>query len=329
MSSDYLFSAISGLLIGSFVFIWHASLVILLIQRSFFGTNNIKFADLSIDGKALQLSGIIAFSLISMAGLSVIILNIYKLQFDASLTIHTDPIISALRFVLKSCLALSYIAFYFFLVCRLHSTFKHSTFAIKTWIIKIHFVIGLLTVPVGLIAYILVLNGADRFTAMLTFFSVSPLILLAFVHLFYAFNNGLFQIVLQQRQSIISEKVKLSDNAIRLMVSVRKHSMIGVFVILLGFLAMIAYFFGVYVEKGDYAIVSTYHVSKAHFAVVDIIIVCCLDLACLTMFLGFAVNDGLYGRLCKVCDHTFALLCLWIVHSRINKGIHVNVEASI
>ena len=315
MMSSFLISAVSGLILGLMLFIFPCALGIMLVHKLFFGKDKVELSELSLDERALQISGTVSFLFSALSGLMILIVHIYKFQLDTtSHTDYADATVSALRSAYLLFNAFGFIATYFFLVCRLYATFKGSIYSINTTTISIHIGIGILTVFIGLMSFVLVMVNVNRFIINLLFAACGLLPICTLIQLIYAFNHRLFQIVYQQRQILATKK--LPETQIKLMGTVRRHTIIGVIIILLSFLLLVIYFIAILVTNGEYAIVSSYPNAEAYRLIFDVFNVLAFSLGALAIYLGFTVNHKLYAKLCSACDRKCGCLCEQLVQSK-------------
>ena len=311
--SSFLVSTISGLILGSSVFIWQLSIALLLIKKLFFGRRRkIKLSDLSFDEKAVQFTAITVCFFFALSGFTIATVYIYKLRTDMSVYAMDDQNVLLLRFVFTSFNTLAFDSMYFFLICKVYSAFKGSAYAIKKCVIAIHSAICLTATLTVMVSFAMAIFNYDKYALKLPVALCLLLPFSAFFHLFYTFNHGLFHIVLQQRQQ---QSLKHD----RIMAAARKHTIIGISVMLMGFLGFATYIIALVIEGGDYFLLSVYPNSKAYKIVFDIMIVPALNLTSFVLFLGFAVNQALYKGLCNLCDATIASLCETLVQSQLNK----------
>eukprot|EP01083_Nonionella_stella_P031420 86055_1 len=314
---EFVFSPIASLILGSILTTFQITLAILLIHKLFFGLNKERSTPLSI-AKAMQFSAIFALILESCAGVTgiiriIYILSTHQIPYNAYISIYYSRL---------ACNAFVYIALYFFLLCRMYHTFNDTYLAIKRCTIIIHIIVATLTIVLAFIMFTLALLGYG-YETRIVFAATAVLPILAFIHLIYAFNARLFELVLTQRRTIQNDpdNIGLSEQQIYLLRIVRKHTLLGVLMMICAFVILVIYIYGVYVSRGRYTTLSTYDEQFTYYVLFDIFIVLSLNVASYGLYLGFSINQTQYKWFCGKCDHKCKILCENIAESKLKRDI--------
>lgn len=322
--SLYTFSTVCSLLLGLCLFIWQTSLAISLIKKLYLDRKDKdtggKRHKTSFIRKSTQGSAITAFIFTAIAGLAIVIIHIYNASTE-SVSSRDSTIHATFHYIYLIFLALAYMTTYFFMLCRLYAIFEESVFRIKKWVICLHIGIVILTTILGFTFIILVYVGLDALIGNILFAIMVFITIFAIIHLVFAFNYRLFKLVLTQQSIIMDQSMgslSLSGKQVKMLAVARRHTLLGVMMISLAFISIIDYAIAVSVNDGEYRIMSNYSVTQGYNVLFDIINVITLNLASLSIYLGFTVNKEYYVKICNKCDIKCKSLCETMAEKKIN-----------
>lgn len=142
-----------------------------------------------------------------------------------------------------------------------------------------------------------------------------------YAHLLYIFNHNLFLLVLSQRQTIINEQdIELNHRQIHLLSTIRKHTILAGLIIMSEVLYLIISISGIISYSGHYIWWYLHGICLLIF----------VNAPAISIYLGFSANQGIYRKLCGVCDDKCKAFCLRLTARRLNKqGIVIDDYVSM
>jgi len=280
--------------------------------KLFCGEHRLRWNELSLDERTAHISAISVFVFGAAFGLQIAIQNLFTLVRGHFFV----------PWYLWS-LLLFLFSLYLFLIFRIFSVFKHSVFAVRPFVLRIHIAIWSTTAVAALSVYFFLLFGAHHETMGTLLTSLVPLMVGAWGHLLWSFNHKLFQLVLLQRRTVIDSGNtvhQLTEQQLRILRTVRKQSLLGTIIILCGAAFGMGAVAGSAVLGEKYLILSDLKNPKNHIVAVafNLLAVVALSGCAVALYLGFAVNLSLYSWCCKYCDGRCQVLCDRTATSKIN-----------
>ena len=137
---------------------------------------------------------------------------------------------------------------------------------------------------------------------------------IGYVHLLYTFNHNLFLLVVSQRRTIVcgdnTGSIELNMKQIRLLSTIRKHTILGFFLIC-GSLCY-AFLAGIHIW-----VETTQGFNISIFIVRWILFHIFLISGPLSIYLGFKQNKDLYGKCCILCDRKCEHICIKLAEKRL------------
>ena len=340
--SSFLFSVVSSLILASTMSVFQISIQISLIKKLFCGINKGRFFKLTPYQKAVHVSAI-GYGFLGFDALCLVILRVHDLAINSVANYYSDIhiIVHSLYMMLAGC---AFISHYIFGVSRLYVTFEDSSYKIKTITMYIHFgtliFICISSLSMVIMAKLQIFDTAQILNTL--FGVVVALALLAQIHLIYAFNYRLFRMALDKRQATSpndSDKIGLTQAQRNILSVVRKHTLLGVLLILIMFVGIIAYIAAVNIYSKsenarderisyqNYLVMGTYLNSTWYIVFFDIINVIAFNTVTLCVYLGFSVNKSYYKFLCKSLDTCCKHFCESCVQCRMDANNYENVTA--
>ena len=209
---------------------------------------------------------------------------------------------------------------YTILLQRLYYTFEESVYEIKTRQLSIHIINIVITLSLFVAStFIDVVAEAYNITiykhtnkVLLVIWVL--LLIMGYIHLLYTFNHNLFLLVLSQRQTIFCKQsaktVKLSMRQIIMLSTIRKHTILGCFMIIsnLGFLICTSA--GIPIKETTSDISLVFQKLTLNIFIIS---------GPLAIYMGFTQNEDLYGFCCKLCDKTCKNICRRLAEHKLNE----------
>ena len=289
-----------------------------LFYKLFLGTQRLKWSELSLDQRTVQLSAICMFICGATFGIQISVQHIHHLSH-----LHVDGpwyLISLLLYLF---------AMYFFLIVRLFSVFKNSAFALHPMTLRIHIIIWILIMMTAFSIFPLLLQSVNiQHVPFRLLVALIPIGTVAMIHLMFLFNYKLFHLVLMRKQTIIAGddtmNMELNQMQLAMLRTVRKHSLLSTVVIVSCGVFIACPVAGISEMQEKYLILSTIENERDHIisAVLNVMILVAQCIGATALWLGFSVNSALYLRCCSCCDAQCEVLCHSMAKSRTNgKGI--------
>ena len=204
---------------------------------------------------------------------------------------------------------------YAILLLRLYHVFHESIYQIPTRQLLIH------TINIA-ISMICVVTSSSFFyysdmRLYVFIFGIVWIILLTlgYIHLLYAFHHNLFLLVLSQRKSIPNQEktqsmIELNVRQIKVLLTIRKHSILGCFIIFGNFCAVVHGVAAFRVKDNPFIFISRVFWSVFVF------------IGPLGIYLGFPQNKALYRRCCYLCDIKCENICILLAENKLNKQMN-------
>lgn len=217
--------------------------------------------------------------------------------------------ISSVFFVFTSCLT------YLSLVYRIYETFDDTIYQINTLVIYIHIILVMIC-PILLILNLSIPSLNEYIMYMIYYF----VFLFGATHLIYLFNRKLFLLVLQQRMTIVTEDIELSDMQLNMLVTLRKHTLLGCLMILFTLSLLLN---GIMAK--EFILKHLEHNGGSPGAWKWFIVsfwcwTICSNSITLCIYLGFTVNKKWYHCICIIGDRICERLCIQCTKAMINKS---------
>lgn len=187
---------------------------------------------------------------------------------------------------------------YSFLLFRIYYTFKQSIYEMQRFIIYLH------TINIALIFLSLILTIFSGYALLLWII----LLTIGYIHLLYLFNDNLFVLMLSQKDTMLNEykTSELSERQINILSTIRKHTILGVFIVVSNLLLIGVYLLLFVIPMMTLTDTMTYVV----LCIVNFIAYIFITVAPLCIYLGFQKNQKLYLKICGVCDGKCKDLCI-------------------
>eukprot|EP01084_Bolivina_argentea_P215648 366161_1 len=234
-----------------------------------------------------------AYILLSATAISQAILI-----FKASEHYHILSVIGNIINSIAMCLV------YSFMILRLYDTFESTMYEITKLFLISHIIVAIYyAIGCSLIPVVILHKNIKRIAKLFYIIIVIIPVTIGLIHLIYSFNSKLFALVLLQRKTLISsnDSNNLNDRQLKLLSTIRKHSILGGFMILSGFIVLIycIVFYGLKnIDHDTHVIV--------YWIVNDI----CIILTSTCLFIGFTQHSKIYMCLCKHCDNQCTNMCI-------------------
>ena len=228
--------------------------------------------------------------------------------------LETNMLYNIISITRSSMVLVTIYSVYVVLLLRLHNTFQSSNYRITSRRLCLHavsiimsFLLLFILVPVlGAISYAFVILVCGLWIVLLT---------IGYIHLLYIFNHNLFLLVLSQRQITMHrmhrKSVELDVKQIILLSTIRKHTILGTFMISSNL------WFAIYLLAlplfRDTDIASILSVLLLHMFIMT---------GPLCIYLGFIRNKNVYGRCCSICDKKCEHICIACAEKKLNKQHH-------
>ena len=350
--SAFDFSVIASLILALSLVIAQASLLISLIKKQMFGINTGRLSRLSLSQKAVQISAIFVFAGILLAGCCIVILRIHDLCIKDGITPYFSDVHQIFHsgwITFNSLALLSAVTLAF---TRAYAVFENSIYAIKPLTIKIHIAVSIFWSMSGMIFVCLAKLKLYNVIVWDTGFGINALVVIAqLFHLIWVFNYRLFRLALDDQQCneqssmdnqneitmdnshVNDDKmVQLTDKQKTMLAVVRKHSILGIFIVIFLLLANVNYLLAVQVylksknasdsriEYPHYLSLGTYLNSTKYMVIFDIILVLTFNLVTFTAYLGFSVNQKYYQYFCHYIDFKCKTFCEWKAKKKLDKN---------
>eukprot|EP01083_Nonionella_stella_P117491 350226_1 len=329
--SAYTFSVICSLILSLVLLLFQSILFVSLVDKLFCGINRNRLSTLNWFEKSLKFSAIIGYISLSLSALCITLLRLSDLAING-ITHYYSTFHLILHSMYMVFMALAFTSAYFFMVCRLISTFERSTLKLSRLSIVIYIGNALITVVLGFILIIMTKSGHFDTSDLHILFAIIVIVpILALINSILSFNRRLLRMVSEQ----ITNERSLSDDQLRLISAARKHTVLGVLLIINAMIALVAYGVATVAYKnskntGYYLILSTYLNDSPYFVIFDIIHVICLNFGSLLIYLGFTVNRHCYTGMCHYADGKFRRFCEDFAQKQIkgrgDKVTYQNVE---
>ena len=203
---------------------------------------------------------------------------------------------------------------YTLLLLRVYYTFELSVYRIKTWKLYLHGLNAVLSLIVIVLVNIAGIYAIYLFGAWIILLTVG------YAHFFYTFSHNLFSLVLaQQRSTFIGNMLmqkELNERQRNMLCTVRKHTILGTFMILGNLLCVVIVVSSVsLIMKFDgngtlmVILICLYMISVYMFGVVGPVCI----------YLGLQQNRDSYRKWCSLCDRKCTNICIALAERRMNE----------
>lgn len=200
---------------------------------------------------------------------------------------------------------------YFILVLRVYYTFQNSIYEFERYKIYVHAANCAVMVILNIILLIFVQSISGYYIFVLWII----LLTIGYVHLLYVFNHNLFLLVLTQRQTIVNNKQELNERQIKLLTTIRKHTILGSYIVFVNVM------FGLFIIM--ISSIAQNKVNEVGFVLIYFGFVICwfsfLLVGPLCIYLGYGQNQELYMKCCRLCDNKCKNICIEFAERKINQ----------
>lgn len=290
----------------SFMILFPVILLVSQIRRKFQGRYKHKFDNLTAMDKLLVLSAMFGYGFLSISGIMVTLQGISYYQYGENIE-SKQFIIFNFGYVIFTTLCL--LSNYYFILIRVYSTFQESVYKINKREIAINILATLLSVISGTInGCLIAFNIYDEYYANICYLILFILLWCCFLHAMWAFNSRLFKLCVSHQKSI-SLSNQLSDEQMRILFVIRKHTILGSVIMIFGVVGILDYVIANYITDEKYRTLSIYLVSEDWIILFDFIFTICVNLSVFCIFLSFTENRERYYYFCKHCDHRCSSFC--------------------
>lgn len=206
---------------------------------------------------------------------------------------------------------------YMFLLFRLYYTFNDTLYQTKKYIFYCHGLNLILLLIVIAIFIILPQPGLEISIIWIVLLSIG------YAQLLFSFNYNLFLLALSQRKTIINEQQlihnnkELTDKQMRLLSTIRKHTILGCIMMICNVLyvgSMLLLYQYVYSDRLD-----TFTAWKICMAMYLVLWSIFANGAPISIYLGFTVNVNTYICICGPCDRKCDTFCLRMAQKSLNQ----------
>ena len=202
---------------------------------------------------------------------------------------------------------------YTMLLLRLYYTFRDSIYRVKSHEFFIHAIIIVITLAIMISLPFLSAVAMNYCVALWII-----LLTMGYVHLLYEFNHNLFLLILSRRKSAVpnipavrkesGESVELDIRQLDLLSTMRKHSILGCFMVLTNLSFVMTLAFGTFIYstvESDVAFLVFLHTFIASGP--------------LCIYLGFKQNADLYEKCCNLCDRKCKKKFITLAENRLKR----------
>ena len=195
---------------------------------------------------------------------------------------------------------------YTILLLRLYHTFQESIFQIRKCHLVLHAINFVISMAVAIFITAFSATMTDFEYPFVPFLVWLISLTLGYTHLLYTFNHNLFLLVLSERRSIaivckrITESVELNMQQISLLSTIRKHSILGCFLVFSNL------FFGAYSFCDNTNLLVS--ATVLHIFVMA---------GPFCIYLGFKENENLYEKCFNLCDRKCERICIALAEKRL------------
>ena len=197
---------------------------------------------------------------------------------------------------------------YILLISRVYYTFHGTMYQVKKCTLVSHMIIFLIVLGLNITFLV---STATVLTWV--YYAWCILMMIGYGHLLYLFNYNLFQLVLSQRQTVVMEenndtpKVSLNGRQLNLLSTIRKHTLLGTFMVFSNFLIFSFYILQISVAS----VIFIYCNQASMFIFVATSPIC--------IYLGFMQSRKSYQRCCYLCDKKCRTVCHGLAMRRMNQ----------
>lgn len=296
---------------------------------------------LTFSQNSVQISAIGTFLFFGLSAVMIIMIRLHDLHIKG-VTDYFECITMTTRILYQIFMYLGYNCAYIFMFSRLYATFEDSDFKVTKKTIYIHITVAIFSL---LSSWTLIALAKVQFChaeVLDTLYGLSSIPgFIAQIYLVFSFNHRLFKMALQVKTSVafsprceptetddksqteiqMENNGTLNEKQIFVLTVVRKHTILGVIMLLTMFIILIDYLIAVNIyatsENHDhpliqyphYLIFGTYLDATCYMVIFDIIHVLCLCIVSLSIYLGFSTNKSYYQKLCNSFDLQCKELC--------------------
>ena len=231
-----------------------------------------------------------------------------------------DEVEFAVQSILTGSIVTAVYSIYIILLCRLYYAFQASIYQMT----KCQLIMHGINITISSISIVFARIFASGYLIYPFFLLWIILLTAGFVQLLYKFNHDLYILVLSQREPHMSssgqsaESNKLEVEQPRLLSTIRKHTILGCFMIF-GYLLFI------------FVVVLSPVINELHTNVLGFIVAVGLYMFVmigpLCIYLGFQQNRKLYRKCCGCCDRKCENLCRKLTQRPPSKSDH-DIEIS-
>ena len=335
---SFTFSIISSLTLAILFVMFQAFLLISLLRKSFCGINGNRMCKLTLSQKSVQVSAIGAFFFFGLSAVMIIMIRLHDLHIEG-VTDYFACITMTTRILYQIFMYLGYNCSYIFMFSRLYATFEDSDFKVTKKTIYIHIIVAVFSLFSSWTLIALAKVQFCHAAVLDTLYGLSSIPgFIAQIYLVFSFNYRLFKMAVQSKTSVAfsprcdqshtdhhksqtQNKDTLNEKQRFVLAVVRKHTILGIILLLTMFVILIDYLIAVniyatsenhnnpLIQYPHYLIFGTYLDATCYMVLFDIIHVLCLCTVTTSIYLGFSTNKSYYQYLCDSIDLRCKELC--------------------